>query len=81
MKNLSIAVAGLVLLTGLTGCASVGSGLLGGVLGAGAAGGGYEYNLKRQKDRVEQDFKDGKIDQKEYEIRKDQITRDSFFQK
>jgi hypothetical protein len=25
---------------------------------------------------VEQDFKAGKIDQKEYEIRKDQITRD-----
>lgn len=66
----------------LTGCAGpVGSGILGGVLGAGAAGGGYEYNLKRQKDRVEQDFKAGKIDQKEYEIRKDQIARDSFFQK
>lgn len=59
----------------------MGSGLLGGVLGAGAAGGGYEYNLKRQKDRVEQDFKDGKIDQKEYEVRKDQIARDSFLQK
>lgn len=59
----------------------MGSGLLGGVLGAGAAGGGYEYNLKRQKDRVEADFKAGKIDQKEYEIRKDQISRDSFFQK
>lgn len=55
--------------------------MLGGVLGAGAAGGGYEYNLKRQKDRVEEDFKAGKIDQKEYEIRKDQIARDSFFQK
>lgn len=80
MKNLSIAVAGLVLLMGLAGCSPVGSGLLGGVLGAGAAGGGYEYNLKRQKDRVEQDFKDGKIDQKEYEIRKDQISRDSLLQ-
>jgi len=81
MKNLSIVVAGLLLVTGLTGCSPVGSGLLGGVLGAGAAGGGYEYNLKRQKDRVEADFKAGKIDQKEYEIRKDQIARDSFFQK
>ena len=30
--------------------------------------------LKRQKDRVEADFKAGKIDQKEYEIRKDQIA-------
>lgn len=50
---------------------------MGGVLGAGAAGGGYEYHLKRQKDRVEEDFKAGKIDQKEHEIRKDQIRRDS----
>lgn len=81
MKNLAVAIACLVLLTGLTSCSPVGSGLLGGVLGAGAAGGGYEYNLKRQKDRVEDDFKAGKIDQREYEIRKDQIVRDSFFQK
>ena len=72
-------MACLVLLTGCSG--AVGSGLLGGVLGAGAAGGSYEYHLKRQKDRVEEDLKAGKIDQKEYEIRKDQITRDSFFQK
>lgn len=81
MKHLAITIACLVLLTGLTGCVPMGSGLLGGVLGAGAAGGSYEYHLKRQKDRVEQDFKAGKIDQKEYEIRKDQISRDSFFQK
>ena len=81
MRNLCITMAGLVLFMGLTGCSPVGSGLLGGVLGAGAAGGSYEYHLKRQKDRVEEDFKAGKIDQKEYEIRKDQITRDSFFQK
>lgn len=80
MKNLALAVACLVMLTGLTGCSSVGSGILGGVVGAGAAGGGYEYHLKRQKDRVEADYKDGKIDQKEYEIRKDQIARDSLFQ-
>jgi hypothetical protein len=78
MKSLALAIACLTLLTG---CSGVRSGLLGGVLGAGAAGGGYEYNLKRQKDRVEEDFKAGKIDQKEYEIRKDQIARDSFFQK
>jgi hypothetical protein len=80
MKNIAVAITGLVLLTGLTGCSPVGSGILGGVLGAGAAGGGYEYHLKRQKDRVEQDFKAGKIDQREYEIRKDQIARDSLLQ-
>lgn len=80
MKNLALSVACMVLLTGLTGCAPVGSGILGGVVGAGAAGGGYEYHLKRQKDRVEADYKAGKIDQKEYEIRKDQIARDSLLQ-
>ena len=80
MKNLALAVACLLMLTGLTGCSSVGSGILGGVVGAGAAGGGYEYHLKRQKDRVEADYKAGKIDQKEYEIRKDQISRDSLLQ-
>ncbi|MDK2741377.1 MAG: hypothetical protein H8K03_04680 [Nitrospira sp.] len=78
MKNLTVAIVCLVLLTGCSG--AVGSGILGGVVGAGAAGGGYEYHLKRQKDRVEQDFKAGKIDQKEYEIRKDQIARDSLLQ-
>lgn len=50
------------------------------MLGVGAAGGSYEYHLKRQKDRVGQDFKAGKIDQEEYEIRKDQIALDSLLQ-
>lgn len=80
MKHLAVAIVSVALLVGLTSCSAVGSGLLGGVVGAGAAGGGYEYHLKRQKDRVEQDFKAGKIDQKEYEIRKDQIVRDSLLQ-
>ena len=78
MRNFALAV---VCLAFLSGCAGpVGSGILGGVLGAGAAGGSYEYHLKRQKDRVEEDLKAGKIDQKEYEIRKDQIARDSLLQ-
>lgn len=81
MRNLALGVASLVLVVGLTGCSSsAGMGVLGGVLGAGAAGGGYELNMKKQKDRVEEDFKAGKIDQKEYEIRKDQIVRDSLLQ-
>jgi hypothetical protein len=59
MRTLAVAIGCSVLLTG---CSPVGSGLLGGVLGAGAAGGSYEYHLKRQKDWVEADFKAGKID-------------------
>ena len=75
----------LVLFAALTltaGCSSnLGSAGLGAVGGAAVGAGGYEYHLKRQKDRVEQEYKDGKIDQAEYEIRMDQIKRDSFLQK
>jgi hypothetical protein len=46
MIDLAVVVAGLVLLTDLTGCLSVGSGLLGGVFGAGASGGSYKYHPK-----------------------------------
>lgn len=65
----------------LAGCASkAGTGVLGGVVGAGAAGGGYELHLKSQKNRVEEDFKAGRIDKREYDIRIDQIKRDSLLQ-
>ena len=50
---------------------------LGAAGGAAAGAGGYEYHLKKQRDRVESDYRDGKIDEKEYEIRIDQINRDS----
>jgi len=63
----------------VSGCGGkAGSAGLGAVGGAVVGAGGYEYHLERQMDRVEKDFKDGKIDQREYEIRKDQIERDSF---
>jgi hypothetical protein len=65
----------------LAGCASqAGTAVLGGAVGAGAAGGGYEIHLKNQKSRVEEDFKAGKIDRREYDIRIDQIKRDSLLQ-
>ncbi len=63
---------------GLAGCeSSGGSAILGGVAGAAAGGGGYEYHLRQQRARVEADYKDGKIDKEEYEIRIDQLNRDS----
>ncbi|MFZ7111848.1 MAG: hypothetical protein ACOWYE_09210 [Desulfatiglandales bacterium] len=66
----------------LSGCGSNwGSAGLGAIGGAAAGAGGYEYHLKKQTERVEQDYKAGRIDQREYEIRKDQIKRDSFMQK
>jgi hypothetical protein len=65
----------------MAGCSTkTGAGFLGGALGAGAAGGGYELHLKNQKDRVEEDFKAKRIDKREYEIRMDQISRDSLLQ-
>jgi len=51
---------------------SAGAGAAGGAV---AAGGGYEYVANREMKKIEQDYKDGKIDQREYEIRKDQIQR------
>ena len=80
MRALTGIASGVLLLT-LSGCSSPGGSAALGVLGGAAAGaGGYEYNLKTQKDRIDQDLKDGKIDQKEYDIRKDQIQRDSLIQ-
>jgi hypothetical protein len=62
----------------ISGCGDkAGSAGIGVVGGAAIGAGGYEYHLKRQMNRVEEDFKEGRIDQREYEIRKDQIDRDS----
>lgn len=52
-------------------------GAAGGVAGAGA---GYEIKANQELKRVEEDYKAGRIDQKEYEIRKDQIQRGSVLQ-
>ena len=67
----------LVLLVGITlmGC----SGAFWGGAGAGAVGtgAGYEIQAQRQMNRIDEDLKNGKITQKEYDIRKDQIQRGS----
>ena len=79
MKQLMIVIF-LVVLLALTGCGSkTGSAALGALGGAAISAGAYEIHMKNQLDRVEQDYKDGKIDKTEYDIRKDQIERDSFF--
>ena len=78
MKRLFLLLI-LVTMFMVSGCSSkTGSAGIGAVGGAVVGAGSYEYNLKRQMDRIERDVKDGKIDQREYEIRKDQIERDSF---
>ena len=76
MKRLVVLFLSLILAaTVFAGCSPrmLGSAAVGGVAGAG----GYEYHLDRQMKQVEQDYKDGKISKEEYQIRKDQIKRDS----
>jgi hypothetical protein len=43
--------------------------------GTAATGAGYEINAKRQMDRLKDDLSAGRINQAEYDIRKDQIQR------
>lgn len=83
MKATAGIAAAMLLAAGLavSGCESRGgSALLGGVGGAAAGAGGYEFHLNRQKERVEEAYKSGEIDEEEYEIRMDQIRRDSLVQ-
>ena len=67
----------LVLLLGITlmGC----SGAFWGGAGAGAlgTGAGYEIQAERQMDQLNEDLRNGKITQAEYDIRKDQIQKGS----
>jgi len=49
----------------------------GAATGALATGAGYEYNSKRQMDRLEDDYRNERISRSEYERRKSQIERGS----
>jgi hypothetical protein len=81
MSKATMSIFVLIVGLGLQGCeSSGGSAVLGGVGGAAAGAGGYEIHLNRQKNRVEEARKKGEISQSEYEIRMDQIRRDSLIQ-
>ncbi|OGW35050.1 MAG: hypothetical protein A2010_18235 [Nitrospirae bacterium GWD2_57_9] len=72
------AIAMLLLLIPLAmpGCATRTGSAVGGAIGGAAAGGGsYEYRIRQELQRLEDDYKAGRMDQKEYEIRKDEIQR------
>jgi hypothetical protein len=73
MKTAYWGIALVITMGALTGCKFLG-GAATGVAGTGA---GYEYNARMQMERLEDDYKAGKIDKEEYEIRKDQIERGS----
>jgi hypothetical protein len=75
MKRIVFTVMTLLLLAS-SGCATkTGSATAGALGGAAAGGGAYEYRVRQELQRIEDDFSAGKMDQKEYEIRKDQILR------
>lgn len=75
MKKLTIVAIAIISCT-LAGCSSKAGTAGVGVLGGAAAGGGaYEYRLHQEMQRIEDDYNAKKIDQKEYEIRKDEVQR------
>jgi hypothetical protein len=71
MNNFLIVI--LVSVFALSGCQFLG----GAATGALATGAGYEIQAKRQMDRLEDDFKSGRISREEYESRKRQIESGS----
>ena len=58
----------------LVGCSGFWGGAGAGALGAGA---GYEIQVERQVRQLDEDLKNGKITQQEYDIRKNQIEKGS----
>jgi hypothetical protein len=78
MKNpwmLTVLVASTFLMAGCSSSYWGGAGT--GVVGAGA---GYEVKANQEMKKIDEDLKAGRIDQREYDIRKDQISRFSFIQ-
>jgi hypothetical protein len=75
MKKVLAAIA-LLAPFAMAGCGTTGgTASLGAVGGAAAGGGVYEYRLHQEKQRIESDHKAGKMDDKEYNARKDSIER------
>jgi osmotically-inducible protein OsmY len=60
---------------GIGGCSGAFWG--GAATGAAATTAGYEINANRQMDKLEDDYKAGRIDRREYEDRKRQIEKGS----
>lgn len=73
MKKILGASLIFVMILGLSACSGAfWTGAGGGTVATGA---GYEINAKRQMDRLKSDLDSGKINQAEYDIRKDQTKR------
>ena len=73
MKALMLGSLLIVLGLAQSGCAFLG----GAAAGSLATGAAYEFNAKRQMDRLEEDLKSERISRREYEERKKQIEAGS----
>ncbi len=75
MKRFSLTALLIAAGIGITGC----SGAFWGGAGSGtvATGAGYELRARQQMQKLDADLASGKIDQREYDIRKDQIKKGS----
>lgn len=81
MKKLLL-LASLVLVVSMSGCSSRGGSAAGGALGGAAVGAGaYEFSAHRQMQQLDADYKAGRINKQEYNIRKDQIQKGSILQR
>jgi hypothetical protein len=74
MKNIGTWIVAAMLCVLASGCGNFWGGMAGGAVGTGA---GYELKARQQIDKLDEDLKKGRIDQKEYDIRKNQIERGS----
>ncbi len=83
MKRSVLAAAAIAMLAlPISSCATKTGSAVGGAVGGAAVGGGtYEYRINEEMKRLDADFKAGKMDKKEYDIRKDELHRMSFIQK
>lgn len=74
-------VGGLIVMALTSACSSRGGSAAGGAVGGAAVGAGaYEYNAHREMQKLEDDYKAGRINEQEYKIRKDQIEKGSVIQ-
>lgn len=73
MKKILLVFMLFSMMFGLSAC----SGAFWGGAGSGTAatGAGYEVNARMQMDRLKKDLDEGKINQAEYDIRRDQIKK------
>lgn len=73
MKKIMLGVCGLAMIFTLSACSGAfWTGAGGATLATGA---GYEVNAKVKMDQLNKDFAAGKMNQAEYDIRKDQIKK------